>query len=335
MRAVLPIRPDQPPIPEIGELPDPVAGHGEALIRVHATALNRADLLQLRGLYPPPPGESEVPGLECAGTIESLGDGDPGPWRVGQRVMALLAGGGQGEKVAVPLGQLMPIPEGMSFEDAAALPEAALTAWTNLVAEGGLAPDPAMDGSTEPPSVLITAAASGIGTFAVQLARELGARVLVAGRTMARLERLRPLGADHCILLDDGLPDAVRRATDGRGVDLILELAGGPTLATRLSALRRRGRLVLVGILAGTRAEIDLGDMLRRRLQLVGSVLRARPRDEKARLIHAFQTFARGRLADGRLRPVVDRVVPFEHIAEAYAAMERGGIFGKIVVRVG
>ncbi len=324
MRAVLPRSDEASTVPRLGELPDPCPAVGEVLVRVRATALNRADLLQIRGLYPPPPGESPVPGLECAGEIEALGPGVSG-WQAGDRVMALLAGGGQAEKVAVPAGQLMPIPDGLDFEHAAALPEVALTAWTNLVVEGKLRPRQ---------SVLITAAASGVGTFAVQLARELGARVLVAGRNIERLNRLRPLGAGACIPLDDSLPRAVRAITDGPGVDLVIELAGGPGLGVRLKALKSRGRLVLVGILAGAAAEIDLGDVLRRRLRITGSVLRARSRDEKARLVADFSAFATERLADGRLRPVVHEVHPFEKIADAYAQMERGGVFGKLVLTV-
>jgi putative PIG3 family NAD(P)H quinone oxidoreductase len=306
------------------ELPDPAPGTGEVLVRVRATALNRADLMQLRGHYPPPSGESAVPGLECAGEIAALGTDVEG-WRVGDRVMALLAGGGHAEKVAVPVGQLMPIPAGLSFTDAAALPEVALTAWTNLVAEGGLE-----SGQT----VLITAAASGVGTFAVQLARELGARVLVAGRDLERLRRLRPFGADVCLELGAGLADAVRAATGGAGVDLVLDLAGGAGVADRLRALRPRGRLILVGLLAGARAEIDLADVLRRRLRLVGSVLRARSRAEKAELVAGFRAFAAARLDDGRLRPVVDRVMPFAEIGDAYRQLEQGGVLGKIVLRI-
>jgi len=315
---------EKPPL--LQELPDPQPGTGEVLIRVRATALNRADLLQLRGLYPPPPGESEVPGLECAGEIIAAGPETAGGWQVGDRVMALLAGGGHGEKVAVPVGQLMPIPGGMSFTDAAALPEVALTAWTNLVAEGGLEA-----GQT----VLITAAASGVGTFAVQLARELGARVLVAGRDLERLRRLRPFGAEVFIELGGGLVAAVRAATGGEGVDVVIDLAGGAGVADRLRALRPRGRLILVGLLAGAGAEIDLADVLRRRLRLVGSVLRARSRAEKAELVKGFRAFAGERLADGRLRPVVDRVMPFTEIGEAYRQLERGGVLGKIVLDVG
>lgn len=239
--------------------------------------------------------------------------------------MALLAGGGQAERVAVPVGQLMPIPEGLGFHEAAALPEVALTSWTNLVHEGGL---------TAGESVLVTAAASGVGTFAVQLARSLGAQVLVAGRSLERLERLRALGAETLIELSDTLPAKVCEATGGRGVDLVMELAGGEGVARSLQALGTRGRLVLVGVLAGPRSEIDLGDVLRRRLRLIGSVLRARSREEKARLVADFFAFARKRLDDGSLRPIVDRVLPFDEVAEAYAQLEQGGVWGKIVLAV-
>ncbi len=326
MRAVLPTRDDveRSNIPSLGQLADPQPAAGEVLVRVRATALNRADLLQIRGLYPPPPGESKVPGLECSGEIEVVGE-DVDSWQPGDRVMALLAGGGQAEKVVVPTGQLMPIPEGLDFREAAALPEVALTAWTNLVAEGRL---------QTRQSVLITAAASGVGSFAVQLARELGARVLVAGRSMERLERLRPLGAEACLPLNNNLPRAVRAILDGPGVDLVIELAGGPGLSERLAALRSRGRLVLVGILGGAGAELDLGDILRRRLRITGSVLRARSRQEKARLVSDFWSFAEERLVDQRLRPVVHKVYPFDEIADAYAQLERGGVFGKLVIEI-
>lgn len=311
-------------MPRLGALPDPVPGPGEALVRVRATALNRADLLQLRGIYPAPAGESPVPGLECAGEIVALGP-EAGAWRIGQRVMALLAGGGLAELAAVPVGQLMEIPPGLSFVEAAALPEAGLTAWTNLAVEGELAPDE---------TVLLTGAASGVGAFAVQLARELGARVLVAGRDRARLERLAPLGAEHCIVLGENFCSEVRAATGGQGVDLIVDLVGGPWVGHELRALAPRGRLILLSVLAGTRAEIDLADLLSRRLRLVGSVLRGRSRTEKAALVAGFASFALPRIADGRLRPIIDTVLPFEKAAEAYAALAAGGVLGKIVLEL-
>lgn len=324
MRAILPPAPGAPPIPLLGTLPDPEPGPDEVLVAVRATALNRADLLQLHGLYPPPPGESPIPGLECAGEILALGAEVSG-WRIGQRVMALLAGGGHAETVAVPSGQLMDIPANLSFVEAAALPEAALTAWTNLVVEGELAPDE---------TLLITGAASGVGAFAVQLARELGARVLVAGRSLERLERLRALGAEQCFELGDELPAAVRRATDGRGADVVLDLVGGRWVEMGLEALAPKGRHILLSLLAGSRVEIDLANLLTRRLRLVGSVLRGRGRAEKAALVSGFTDFALPRIASGRLRPVIDTVIPFEKAAEGYAMLAGGGVLGKIVLEL-
>ncbi len=327
MRAVLPA-PDGRGRPVLGEVAEPVAEAGEVLVAVRATAINHADLLQLAGRYPPPPGESRVPGLECAGEILAIGPGVTG-WRPGDRVMALLAGGGHGERVAAPAGQLLPLPESLSWTDGAALPEAALTAWTNLVAEAALAPGE---------RVLVTGATGGVGSFAVQLARELGATAIAAGRDRERLARLAALGGRGAGagLVDDGtLPKEVRRATGGGGVEVVFDLVGGERLGDHLACLAPGGRLVLLGLLAGVRAEVDLGLLLRRRLRIVGSVLRPRPRAEKAALVRAFGEFAAERLADGRLAPVVDRVLPFERIPEAYAALAAGGLFGKVVVEVG
>jgi putative PIG3 family NAD(P)H quinone oxidoreductase len=324
MLAVLPCDPARGPEPRLAEQPRPHPGPGEVLLRVGAAALNRADLLQLRALYPPPPGESAIPGLECAGEVAELGEEADG-WRVGERAMALLAGGGQAEWVAAPVGQLMPVPDGLSSTDAAALPEAALTSWTNLVVEGALVPGEIL---------LVSGAASGVGTFAVQLGRELGARVWVAGRSRERLERLRELGAERVFVLSPSLGEELREASAGRGVDLVLDLVGGGHVPTLLSGLAPCGRLVLVGLLAGARAELDLARILRQRLRLIGSVLRARSRAEKAALVESFWSFAASRLADGRLRPVVDRVLPFAEVADAYRVMESSSALGKIVLQV-
>ncbi len=323
MRAVLPA-PDARGRPAVGEVAEPVAGAGEVLVAVRATAINHADLLQLAGRYPPPPEEPEVPGLECAGEILEIGPGVAG-WRPGDRVMALLAGGGHAERAAVPAGQLLALPDGLSWTDGAALPEAALTAWTNLVGEAALAPGE---------RVLVTGATGGVGSFAVQLARELGAVPIAAGRDPGRLERLAALGAAAALPDDGELPERVRRATGGAGVEVVFDLVGGSRLGDHLACLAPGGRLVLLGLLAGARAEVDLGLVLGRRLRIVGSVLRPRPRPEKAALVRAFGEFAAERLADGRLAAVVDRVLPFERIAEAYAALAAGGLFGKIVVEV-
>jgi NADPH:quinone reductase-like Zn-dependent oxidoreductase len=256
--------------------------------------------------------------------IEEVGEG-VGDWRPGDRVMALVAGGGHATRVVVPAGQLMAVPEGLELGGAAALPEAGLTAWTNLVAEGGLAAGQ---------SVLVTGATGGMGTMAVQVAHHLGARVLAAGRDRERLEPLRKLGVDALVTAGESLTEEVRRATGGRGVDLVFDLVGGAELPRALEALAPRGRLVLVGLLAGRTATLDLGDVLRRRLRLQGSVLRARPREEKARLVAAFTAFALPLLTAGTLRPVVGRSFPFERIGEAYEALRTGGVGGKIVVEV-
>ncbi|MDX1631248.1 MAG: NAD(P)H-quinone oxidoreductase [Thermoanaerobaculia bacterium] len=308
----------------LSESPSPEIQKREVRVEIAATAINRADLLQVRGLYPVPPGESEIPGLECSGTIVEVGDAVES-WGVGDRVMALLGGGGHAEEVAVPEGQLMPLPENLSFVEGAAVPEVGLTAWTNLVHEGR------MDSGE---TVLITAAASGVGTFAVQLAFELGARVFVAGRKRERLERLRRLGADVCLDLGKSLPAAVREANGGEGVDLALDLVGGPGFVRTLAALRDRGRVVLVGLLDGSRAEVDLADVLRRRLRIRGSVLRSRSREEKARLVEAFRKVALPRLADARLRPIVDRMLPFEELPEAYRVLKEEEVLGKVVVKM-
>lgn len=321
MRAVLP---DSDKTPVLGEVDDPTPGSGEILVAVRATAINRADLLQLRGAYPVPEGESPVPGLECSGVVAAVGGGVHG-FQEGDRVMALLGGGGHGELVAVPAGQAMTMPDGMSFEDGASLPESCLTAWVNLVVEGAVQP-----GET----VLVTGANGGVGTVLLQVAREMEARVLAVGRDMDRLAPLAELGADGLLVLDDDLAEKVRERTDGSGADLVIDLVGGDLVPRLLSALRDQGRMVLVGITAGARAELDLGELLRRRLALRGSVLRSRPREEKAALVEGFQAFARERLADGRIAPVVDRVFPFDEIADAYRAITESGGVGKIVVRM-
>lgn len=322
MQAVLPWRLEISGAIAVGEVPAPTPGAGEVRLRVAAAGLNRADLLQMRGQYPPPLGASSVPGLECSGLVQELGPGVQG-FRVGDRVMALLAGGGQAEQVVVPAGQLMPVPANLTLEDAAAIPEAALTAWTNLVVEGGLE-----SGET----VLVTGATSGIGTFAVQMIRELGGRAIAAARSLDRLESLRELGADQVVALDADYPRGVRELTGGRGVDLVLDLVAGEWLPPTLDCMAERGRLVLVGLTAGRKAEIDLSVILRKRMRIVGSVLRARPQQEKAELVRGFAEWGLPRLADGRLRPVVDRVFPLAEAALAYAYLEHERPLGKVLL---
>jgi len=319
LRAVLPVESGGSATPRVGELPDPVAGPGEILLRTRAAGLNHVDLLQLRGLYPPPSGESEIPGLEAAGEVVGLGEGVSG-WREGERAAALLAGGGQAELVAVPAGQAIPVPEGWSHEEAAGLPEVAVTAWTNLVVEGRLAAGE---------SVLIAGATSGVGSYAVELAMALGAgRVTAVGRDPERLARLEGLGADELVTFEE-LAGAPRPA------DLVVDLVGGEHLPTLLRSLVPRGRHVLVGLMAGRSATVDLGLVLRNRLELRGSVLRSRSRAEKAELVGGFAAFAGERLARRELVPLVDRVFPFGDVAAAYDHLARGRPLGKVVVRTG
>lgn len=319
MRAVLPVGAGSGPEARIGELPAPVAGAGEVIVAVRATALNHVDLLQLQGRYPPPPDASPIPGVEAAGEIVEMAAGVTG-WAVGDRVAALLAGGGWAERVAVPAGQLIRIPVEWSWAEAGALPEVALTAWTNLVVEGELRPGE---------RVLVSGASSGVGTYVVSMANALGATVIAAGRDRERLEQTRPLGAAATVLHDE-LPAGL--AALGGPVNLVVDLVGGDVLPRLLASLAPRGRLALVGLMAGSNAALELGFLLRQRLVLRGSVLRTRSLDEKAALVAGFTSFAAERLARRELLPVVDRVFPFERIAEACRYLVRGRPLGKVVL---
>lgn len=322
MLAAAPFDPSQPTAePHLVELPDPLPAADEVLIEVHATALNRVDLLQSRGRYPVPAGESPIPGLECSGIVVGRGS-RAGRWPVGARVTALLGGGGQAERVAVPEGQVMALPECLSFAEGSAIPEAGLTAWSNLEAEARTTPGE---------SVLISGATGGVGSFAVQVAHALGARVFATGRDAQRLARL-PAGT--ALLDDEALADRIAAATAGRGVDVILDLVGGQRLADRLALLAPGGRLVLVGLMGGADAKVDVARILRKRLRIIGSLLRPRSRAEKAALVGGFEGFALPRLQDGRLRPLVARTFALERLPEAYAALADGGHVGKIVVEL-
>lgn len=327
MRGIPPKIDAEHPPPRLAELPDPEPRPGEIVVGVHASGLNRVDLLQIRGRYPVPEGESDIPGLECSGVVERLGPEveEDSRWRVGDSVMALLGGGGHAERVAVPAGQLMPLPPGWTYEQGAATPEAALTAWVNLVEEGRLQPGE---------RVLIAGVSGGVGSFACQLARELGVSQLFGtSRSRERLEALRKVGLTHGEIEDEGLAARVRQQTEGHGVDLILDFVGGEGFTDRLGLLAPGGRLVLLGLMGGVRGSIDLSPILRRTLHIVGSLLRPRPRAEKARLVAAFDAFARDRLADGRLRPVLAGSFPAEQAAAAYDVLTAGGRVGKLVLR--
>jgi putative PIG3 family NAD(P)H quinone oxidoreductase len=325
VKAVLIDRPGDETALRIGDAPAPALGAGELRVRVAATAVNRADLLQRQGLYPPPPGASPILGLECAGTVAELGAGVTG-WRVGDRAMALLAGGGYAEEVVVHAGSALPVPASLSLEEAAAVPEVFLTAWLNLFELGGLAAGGA---------ALVHGGGSGVGTAAIQLARAAGARVFVTAGSAEKCERCRALGAELAVnYRTESFAERVREATAGRGVDVVLDSIGASYLADNLASLAVGGRLVLIGLMGGAKAEIALGTLLVRRLSVVGSTLRTRPVEEKAAIVARFQARFGDDLAAGRIRPIVDRVLPLEAVAEAHRAMKASEHFGKIVLKV-
>lgn len=300
-------------------------GRDEVLVGVRATAVNRADLSQARGNYPPPPGASAILGLEMAGVITAVG-ADVGGWQVGDRVCALLPGGGYAELAAVPAGMLMAIPDDWTFEQAAAVPEVWFTAFVNLFLEGALQP-----GET----VLIHAGGSGVGTAAVQLARAAGATAFVTAGTPDKLARCRELGAALAInYKEQDFLTAVLAATDNQGVDLILDPVGGAYVARNLQALRPFGRLVNIGLLSGGRGEMDMAQVLRKRLRVIGSTLRTRPLAEKITITQQFTERFWPLLRDGTLQPVIDTIFPIEqaHAAHAYVAADRNT--GKVILRV-
>jgi putative PIG3 family NAD(P)H quinone oxidoreductase len=325
MRAVVYDQPGDPEVMHIAEVPDPVPAPGEVLLRVRATALNRADLLQRRGFYPPPPGVSPILGMEASGEIESVAEGVQG-WAPGQRVCALLAGGSYAEKATVPAGQLMPVPDNIDMITAGGIPEVFFTAHDNLLTRGRL-----QRGET----ALIHGGAGGVGTAAIQVARRAGARVIVTAGSAERLERCRELGAHHGINHhEEDFVARVAEITDGRGADVILDIIGAAYLERNLQALARDGRLVVIGMQGGVRAEVDLNTMLARRLTVVGTTLRGRPLEQKADIVRRATEDLLPGFADGSLRPVIDRVLPLDRVVEAHRAMEAGEPVGKIVLAV-
>jgi putative PIG3 family NAD(P)H quinone oxidoreductase len=323
MRAIVIEGPNQDLV--LAEVPRPEYGPESVLVEVHATAVNRADLLQRRGLYPPPPGESEILGLEAAGVVAETGAAVRG-WRRGDRVMCLLAGGGYAEYVAVHHGMLLPIPERLSFEEAAAIPEVFYTAYMTLVAEAGLAA-----GET----VLIHAGGSGVGTAATQLARTLGARVLVTAGDAEKLARCRELGAEGTInYKEEDFAERGRALTDGRGVDVILDCVGGQYLERNVALLAPKGRLVIIGLMGGAKADINLALIVGKRLRVIGTVLRTRTLAEKLALTACVRETILPRLADGTIRPVIDSIYDLAAAAQAHERVAANANFGKVILRV-
>lgn len=311
-----------PEVLRLGTVPRPRTGPRDLLVRVHASGVNRADLLQRRGLYPPPPGESEVPGLEFAGVVEAIGSAVT-RWRAGDRVMGIVGGGGYAERVVVDERVAVAVPEGMEMVVAGAIPEVYMTAWDAVFRQAGL-----KRGET----LLIHAVGSGVGTAALQLARRAGARTIGTSRTDAKLERAAGEGLGVGLAGGEGWEEGVMDATGGRGADVILDLVGAPYLAGNQAAIAVGGRHVVVGVPGGSRAEVDLRRLMVRRARLFGTVLRARSVEEKAALAVEFAGAALPGFADGALRPVIDSVFPVEKAAEAHRRMELNENFGKIVL---
>jgi putative PIG3 family NAD(P)H quinone oxidoreductase len=323
MKAVLPRQPGGPEVLEWVDAEDPEPGDGEVVLDVAATAVNRADLLQRQGHYPPPPGASTVLGLECSGTVAALGAGVDG-LEVGQEVCALLAGGGYATKVAVPAGQVMPLPGGVDLVTSAALPEVAATVWSNVMMIAGL---------RSGDSLLVHGGAGGIGTFAIQLAHALGARVFATAGTPAKCELCTSLGADLAIdYREQDFVEVVKEATGGSGVDVILDNMGASYLGRNVAALAIEGRLVVIGLQGGTTAELDLNALMRKRAAVVGTTLRARPVGEKATICAAVVEHVWPLVADGTVRPMVGSTFPLAEAASAHRLMESGEGTGKILL---
>jgi NADPH2:quinone reductase len=325
MRAIVIRNPGGPEVLEELDRPLPEPGLGQIRVRIRASALNRADILQRMGGYPAPVGApSDVPGLEYAGEVDAVGDA-VNLWGVGSRVMGLVGGGGHAEHVCVHEREAMEMPAGLSWEEAAAIPEAFLTAYDALFRQLDLR-------SGE--RLLIHAVGSGVGTAAVQLARAAGATVLGTSRSASKLARAADLGLDTGIdSSQDSWAARLDAATEGKGVNAILDLLGGSYLPDSLRALAPRGRLILVGLTAGRRAELDLGTILNKRLRIVGTVLRSRPLEEKISLAREFSERVLPMFEPGHLRPVIDRVFSFSEIREAHRLMESDSNFGKIVLK--
>jgi putative PIG3 family NAD(P)H quinone oxidoreductase len=327
MRAILVREPGDETALVWDEAPSPPLGAADVRIRVRATAVNRADLLQRQGLYPPPPGASPILGLECAGEVIELGPEARG-FSLGQRVMALLAGGGYAEEAVVHYGSVMPVPEVLSDEEAGAFPEAFLTAFSNIFLPrlGALAPGEA---------VLVHGGGGGVGTAAISLLREAGAVCLVTAGSEPKCRRCVELGATAAInYRSEEFAARAKELTGGRGVDVVLDHIGARYLAGNLDALATGGRLVLIGLMGGAQSEINLAPLLHRRQAVIGSTLRSRPLAEKAAIVDALAQRFGAALAAGRLRPVIYRTLPLREAAEAHRLMASSEHFGKIVLVV-
>ena len=325
MRAITLPTPGGPEALVPADVDDAVAGPGEVLVAVAATAVNRADILQRQGLYNPPPGSSPYPGLECSGRITALGEGVQG-WSVGDQVCALLAGGGYASLVAVPAGQLLPVPKGVDLQQAAALPEVVCTVWSNVFQLAALAPGEVL---------LVHGGTSGIGTMAIQLAVRHGARVLCTVGSPEKAAAAEGFGAERAIRYrDEDFVEVVRELTDGEGADVILDNMGAAYLPRNVTTLATGGRLVVIGMQGGTKGELDLAALLTKRAAVHATSLRARPAAEKAAIVAAVREHVWPGIESGEIGPVIDTVLSLDDAAQAHRLMEASNHIGKIVLAV-
>ena len=322
MRAVIASEPGGPEVLTVVEREDPTPGPGQVLVRVAATAINRADTLQRQGFYPPPRGASDVLGLECSGTVAALGEGVT-EWAIGDEVCALLSGGGYAELVTVPVGQLMPVPAGVDLVTAGSLPEVACTVWSNVFMIAGLQAGE---------NFLVHGGAGGIGTFAIQLASAMSAKVFTTAGTPEKLAICADLGADVTINYRD--EDFVEVLTEAGGAGVILDNMGAKYLSRNVEALATEGRLVVIGMQGGTKGELDLSRLMQKRGAVISTSLRARPRDEKSVIAASVAEHVWPLVADGRVRSIVHTTLPLEQAGEAHRLMEESGHIGKIVLTV-
>jgi putative PIG3 family NAD(P)H quinone oxidoreductase len=324
MYAIVQSRDGGPEVLEWQKVPDPTPKPGEVIIEVAASAVNRADLLQREGNYPPPSGSSDILGLECSGAIAAVGAALTLD-RIGEKVTALLSGGGYATKVAVPVGQLMSIPDGVSLIDAAGLPEAACTVWANLSKVARI-----KEGET----LLIHGGGSGIGTMAIQIARALGVRVAVTAGSQAKLNACSALGAEVLINYnDEDFVEAIKDQTAGRGADVILDNMGASYLMRNIHALNRNGRIVTIGMQGGTKAEFDIATLLRKNGTFAATSMRARPDTEKAAICREVEKVVWPWIESGAVKPVIDRVMPMQDAADAHRLLQDGPVTGKIVLQ--
>ncbi|GGM58269.1 NAD(P)H quinone oxidoreductase [Longimycelium tulufanense] len=327
MYAITTREPGGPEVLRWSALPDPVPGPGKVLVDVVATAVNRADLLQRQGFYPPPPGASKVLGLECSGRIAAIGPGVTG-WKVGDEVCALLAGGGYAERVAVPAAQLLPVPRGVALATAACLPEVACTVWSNVVMTAGLRAGDVF---------LVHGGSGGVGTHAIQVGKALGATVAVTA-SAGRLDDCRKLGTDIAVdYREQDFVAEVKAATDGHGADVVLDNMGASYLARNVDVLATDGRLVVIGLQGGRKAELDLAKLLAKRASITATGLRGRPvegRSSKAEIVADVRERLWPLIAEGKVRPLVHATLPIQQAADAHRMVEQGGIFGKVLLLI-